>query len=93
MLYVKNWATDVSNVSLFLRRRKTIKALEVFKFKERIIRDYFYKKHVISKVKEIKEKTDNLNFDLRRKGGVNVLLFFFSFLILEYLPYILASFF
>ena len=44
MRYVKNWATDVSNVSLFLRRRKTIKALEVFKFKERIIRNYFYKK-------------------------------------------------
>lgn len=54
-----------------------------------IFGDYIYKKHVIKTVNEIKEKSDNIPADLRRKGGVNFIAFLIAYMVLNYVTNII----
>ncbi len=53
--------------------------------------DYMYKNHVIKSIKEIKKDSEDIEYDLQKKGGSNMILFFLSALALQYLPYIIES--
>lgn len=54
--------------------------------------DYLYKKHVISSIKDIKENSDDQEYDYRKRGGLNFFLFFISAMIIQYIPSIIAIF-
>lgn len=56
-----------------------------------IFSDYWYKNHTVSCIKKIKKSSDDLDLNYRKFGGVNILLFFITTLILEYLPVIVMS--
>lgn len=51
-----------------------------------IFGDYWYKNHVISTIKNIKEKSEDLQNDFRKKGGVNLILFFVGTMAVQYIP-------
>lgn len=53
--------------------------------------DWFYRQHVVKTIREIKSNSEDIDFDYRKKGGVNTLLFMLSFMALEYLPSIIMS--
>ena len=53
--------------------------------------DYIYKQHTISCVKKIKAKSEDIAFDYRKYGGVNLLWFLVASLALQYIPVILMS--
>ena len=57
-----------------------------------IYADYIYKKHTVSSVKEIKANSEDIEADYRKKGGVNFILFFLSYMLLQYIPQIIAIF-
>ena len=54
--------------------------------------DYLYKKHTVSSIKKIRNESQDIDADYRKKGGVNVFLFLLSYLALSYLPTILLNF-
>lgn len=54
--------------------------------------DYWYRQHVITKVKEIKLNSDNIADDFRKQGGVNLFLFLIALLVTQYLPSIIFMF-
>ena len=56
-----------------------------------VLGDWFYKKHTVKTIREIKKNSQDIDFDYRKKGGVNTLLFMISFMALEYLPSIIMS--
>ncbi len=56
-----------------------------------IFGDYFYKKHVISSVVDIKENSEDREFDTRKRGGASLLLFILGVFATRYLPAIIAS--
>lgn len=56
-----------------------------------IFGDWFYKKHTIKTIREIKSNSEDIDFDFHKKGGVNTLLFMISFMAIEYLPIIIIS--
>jgi len=53
--------------------------------------NYMYKNHVIKSIKEIKNDSEDIEYDLRKKGGSNIILFFLSALALQYIPMIIVS--
>lgn len=53
--------------------------------------DFFYKNHCIKKISEIKLKSDDINFDFQKQGGVNIFLFMIGFFAIEYIPSIIFS--
>ncbi len=53
--------------------------------------DYIYKKHTISQVKKIKAESEDIAFDYRKYGGVNLLWFLLASMALQYIPVILVS--
>ena len=55
-----------------------------------IFGDWFYRKHVINKVREINANSENKETDYRKYGGVNIFLFLIGFLTVRYLPTIIA---
>ena len=54
--------------------------------------DYIYKKHVITTIKEINQTSEDAEYDFRKKGGVNIFLFFLGTMLIEYIPSIIATF-
>ena len=54
--------------------------------------DYLYKSYVISTIKEINQTSEDAEYDFRKKGGVNFLLFFIGTMLIEYIPSIIATF-
>ena len=56
-----------------------------------IFGDWFYRNHTIKSIREIKNSSEDIDFDYRKKGGVNTLLFMISFMALEYMPSIIMS--
>lgn len=56
-----------------------------------ILGDWMYKKHVISKIKEIKKDTTDMLADFRKKGGVNLFLFLITVMASSYIPQIIFS--
>ncbi len=57
-----------------------------------IFGDYLYKRYTIETVKKIRNESADMNYDYRKKGGVNMFLFFIGFMAVEYLPSIIAMF-
>ncbi|MBR7132744.1 MAG: DUF2628 domain-containing protein [Clostridia bacterium] len=54
--------------------------------------DYFYKKYTVNSIKKIKSESDDISFDFRKKGGVNIFLFFLGTMAVQYLPNIILTF-
>lgn len=54
--------------------------------------DFWYRGHVIDKIKEIKETSDDIAEDYRRKGGVSLFMFLLGLLATQYLPSIISVF-
>ena len=57
-----------------------------------ILGDYLYKKHAVNTIREIKEKSENKELDFRKKGGVNIIIFFIAVMAVDYIPAIIVSF-
>lgn len=54
--------------------------------------DYFYRNHTIKTVKEIKETSEDIENDMKSKGGVSLMLLILGILLTEYLPAIISGF-
>lgn len=54
--------------------------------------DYWYKEHTIKTIKQIKSTSEDIAFDFRKKGGVNIFLFFIGAFAVQYLPMIISTF-
>ncbi len=57
-----------------------------------LLGDYWYREHAISKIREIKETSDDIAEDFHRKGGVSLFMFLLGLLATQYLPSIIAMF-
>lgn len=53
--------------------------------------DYWYKNHSVVCIQRIKKNSDDLDLNFRKKGGVNILWFFLTTMVLEYIPMIIMS--
>ncbi|MBE6786744.1 MAG: DUF2628 domain-containing protein [Ruminococcaceae bacterium] len=54
--------------------------------------DWIYKKHTVKSIKEIEKTSEDKNFDYRKKGGVNIFMFFLGYVVTSYIPSIIAMF-
>lgn len=54
--------------------------------------DYLYKNYTISTVKKIRLESEDMDYDYRKKGGVNIFLFLIGVMAVQYLPAIIAMF-
>ncbi len=54
--------------------------------------DYWYKKHTVSTIQQLKTESDDLQADYRKKGGVNLILFILGYLAVQYIPLIISTF-
>lgn len=54
--------------------------------------DWLYKSYVVSTVKKLRAESEDMDYDYRRKGGVNMLMFFVGTIAVQYLPAIIAVF-
>ncbi len=57
-----------------------------------LLGDYWYKEHTIKTIKEIKKSSYDKAFDFRKKGGVNIFLFFIGVFAVQYIPMIISTF-
>lgn len=57
-----------------------------------ILGDYLYKKHTVNTIREIKQTSENKEIDFRKKGGVNIFIFFIGVMAVQYIPAIIVSF-
>lgn len=57
-----------------------------------ILGDYWYKKHTITTIRQIKNSNNDIEYDFRKKGGVNFILFVTAVMSIEYLPIIIYNF-
>lgn len=55
--------------------------------------DYWYREHVIDNIREIKETSDDIAEDFRRKGGVSLVMLLIGLAATHYLPQIIAGLF
>ena len=62
------------------------------RFVSGIFGDYFYKCYTIDTVKKIRAESEDMDYDYRKKGGVNIFMFLIGFMIVQYLPAIIAMF-
>lgn len=54
--------------------------------------DYWYKKHVVSTIQQLKTESEDLQSDFHKKGGVNLILFILGYLAVQYIPLIISTF-
>ena len=57
-----------------------------------LLGDWFYKKHTVNTIKEIESASEDKGFDYRKKGGVNIFMFFLGYMAISYIPAIIATF-
>ena len=57
-----------------------------------ILGDYLYKKHVVNAIREINKTSEDKETDFRKKGGVNIFIFFIAVMAIQYIPAIIVSF-
>lgn len=62
------------------------------RFVSGILGDYLYKDYTIATVKKIRAESEDMDYDYRKKGGVNIFLFLIGVIAVEYLPAIIAMF-
>ena len=48
--------------------------------------DYLYKQYAISSIKTIRAESEDMDYDYRKKGGVNIFLFLLGTMAVQYLP-------
>ena len=63
----------------------------ILRFVLAIFGDYFYKGYVVSSIKAIKGKSEDKDYDFRKKGGVNIIAMIAGILAINYLPMIIMS--
>ena len=56
-----------------------------------LLGDYIYRNHTINSIKKIKAESEDIAFDYRKKGGVNLFWFLLATMVLQYFPSILMS--
>lgn len=54
--------------------------------------DWLYKGYVVSTVKKLRQTSEDMDYDYRKKGGVNLIMFFVGTMAVQYLPMIIAIF-
>lgn len=54
--------------------------------------DYLYKQYAISSIKTIRAESEDMDYDYRKKGGVNIFLFLLGTMAVQYLPAVIAIF-
>ncbi len=54
--------------------------------------DYLYKQYAISSIKTIRAESEDMDYDYRKKGGVNIFLFLLGTMAVQYLPALIAIF-
>ncbi len=54
--------------------------------------DYLYKKYAISSIKTIRAESEDMDYDYRKKGGVNIFLFLLGTMAVQYLPALIGIF-
>ncbi|MEE1239599.1 MAG: RING finger protein [Acutalibacteraceae bacterium] len=62
------------------------------RFVSAIFGDYLYKSYTVATVKKIRAESEDLDYDYRKKGGVNIFLFLIGVMAVQYLPAIIAMF-
>ncbi len=55
-----------------------------------ILGDYLYKKHAVNSIREIEQTSENKEVDFRKKGGVNIFIFFIAVMAVQYIPAFIA---
>ncbi len=56
-----------------------------------ILGDYLYKKHAVNTIREIKQTSEDKETNFRKKGGVNIFMFFIGVMAVQYIPAIIVS--
>lgn len=56
-----------------------------------ILGDYIYKKHAVNTIKEIRESDQDKETAFRKKGGVNIFIFFIGVMAVQYIPAVIVS--
>ncbi len=54
--------------------------------------DYLYKQYAISSIKTIRAESEDMDYDYRKKGGVNIFLFLLGTMAVQYLPVLIGIF-
>ena len=54
--------------------------------------DYLYKQYAISSIKTIRAESEDMDYDYRKKGGVNIFLFLLGTMAVQYLPALIGLF-
>lgn len=54
--------------------------------------DYLYKQYAISSIKIIRAESEDMDYDYRQKGGVNIFLFLLGTMAVQYLPALIGIF-
>ena len=62
------------------------------RFVSAIFGDYLYKLYTVETVKKIRAESEDMDYDYRKKGGVNIFLFLIGVMAMQYLPAIIAVF-
>ena len=57
-----------------------------------ILGDYFYKNYCVEAIKKIKTDSSDIDYDYRKKGGVNIFYFLIAYFVIQYVPVIIYSF-
>ncbi len=62
-----------------------------FKILMGLFGDWIYKKHVVKSVREINSDSEDKDYDFRKRGGVNIFMFFIGIMAAQYLPVIIIN--
>ena len=54
--------------------------------------DYLYKTYTVASIKTIRAESEDMDYDYRKKGGVNIFLFLLGTMAVQYLPAVIAIF-
>ncbi len=57
-----------------------------------LLGDWIYKKHTVKTIREIESSSEDKHFDYRKKGGVNIFMFFLGYMAKSYIPALIATF-
>lgn len=62
------------------------------RFVSAIFGDYLYKRYTIDTIKTIRAESEDMDYDYRKKGGVNIFLFLIGTMAVQYLPILISAF-
>ncbi len=91
MLFLEENMSQINLVAWFVAFMGSILNFAL-RFVTAIFGDYWYRQHSLSKIKEIKETSDNIADDFRKYGGVSLVWFMLGLLATTYLPVLIELF-